>query len=96
MFDDDDDDDDDDGDGDDYDDDNEAKCYFLEIGFHCNSTIWEVPYMNTNMTRKKLFSAGQCPYPLLKEKLLFCVLELEVYLDLKGLEASLLWLSLML
>ena len=41
---DDDDDDDDDGDGDDYDDDDEAKCYFLEIGFHCNSTIWEVPY----------------------------------------------------
>ena len=39
-----DDDDDDDGDGDDYDDDNEAKCYFLEIGFHCNSTNWEVPY----------------------------------------------------
>ena len=53
-------------------------------------------HMNTNMTRKKLFSAGQCPYHLLKEKLLLCVLELEVYLDLKGLEASLLWLSLML
>ena len=53
-------------------------------------------HMNMNMTYKKLFSAGQCPYPLLKEMLLLCVLELEVYLDLKGLEASLLWLSLML
>ena len=43
VFGDDDDDDDDGDDGDDYDD--EAKCYFLEIGFYCNyylgSSIYE-------------------------------------------------------